>query len=125
MGLRNVHAFNFKFKESLSNFYTRTLQFVHFSCHCDIFCDTFLAGDQCKFVVLNACRPYLAARARLDAFDPSGADFADAERDVISATMDICFSASANLALDSTIYEVGRRAAERGHAARSGKVSEQ
>lgn len=56
----------------------------------------------------DACRAYLAARARLDALDLSGADFADAERDVISATMDICFSASANLALDSTIYEVGR-----------------
>ena len=58
----------------------------------------------------DACRAYLAARARLDALDLSGVDFADAEREAISATMDICFSASANLALDSTIYEVGRRA---------------
>lgn len=58
-----------------------------------------------------ACRAYLAARERLDALDPSSADFADAEREVISATMDICFSASAHLALDSTVYEVGRWAA--------------
>ena len=59
----------------------------------------------------DACKAYLAAQARLDALDPSGADFAEAERAVISATMDICFSASANLALDSTVYETGRWAA--------------
>ena len=49
----------------------------------------------------DACRVYLAAQARLDTLNPSDVDFADAERDVISA----------NLALDSTVYEMGRWAA--------------
>ena len=72
----------------------------------------------------DACRAYLAARARLDALNPADVDFADAEREVISATMDICFSASANLALDSTVFEMGRWAAGRGRAARSGRIDE-
>lgn len=56
----------------------------------------------------DVCREYLAARERLDALDPSDAEFAEAELEVIAATMRICFSASAHLALDSTVYEMGR-----------------
>ena len=56
----------------------------------------------------DVCREYLAARAQLDALDRSDAEFVDAEAAVIAATMRICFSASAHLAMDSTVYEMGR-----------------
>ena len=62
----------------------------------------------------DACREYLAARERLDALDLSDAEFVEAELAVIVATMRICFSASAHLALDSTVYEMGRWAARGG-----------
>ena len=65
----------------------------------------------------DACREYLAARERLDALDPLDAEFVEADLAVIVATMRICFSASAHLALDSTVYEMGRWAARGGQGA--------